>query len=114
MRAGALAAVAALAASVGGVGCHASIATEKPIPIRPIATPAMQTIDGALALPQGDQTHISVVEADGRRTVLVVSQSMMDGLGPGAKTGARVRVIGEPATLNGASAIRVTSIMLVP
>ena len=109
-----LVAAAGSCAASAVLGCHASIATERPIPLRPIAAPAMVTIVGALELPKGEQLRTLVIEPDGTRTVLVVSQSVIDGLGPGAKTGAQVRVTGEPATYNGAAAIRVTSIMLVP
>ena len=106
---------AALAASAAALACGKSNGvTTKPIPIRPIAAPAVQTIEGSLALPTGDETHTMVVDAVGKRTVLVLSPGMLEGLGTGAKTGAQVRVIGEPATLNGAPAIRVTSIVLAP
>jgi len=98
------------------VACGKSnAAVQRPIPIKPIAAPAVQTITGLLELPAGDQPHSAIVEQGGKRTLLVVSQNMIDALGPGARApGAQIRVTGEPATLNGAPAIRVTSIALVP
>src|SRR5256885_1503746 len=114
MRARGRAVAAALAAMVAAIACHASFSTQEPIPIKPIAAPVTVTIVGALSLPAGEQVRTEVVERDGTRTALAMSSGMLEGLGPGAKTGAQVRVIGEPATLNGAPAIRVTSIALVP
>jgi hypothetical protein len=112
---GAAAAAWVLAASAGMTACSKSAtAVPKPIPIKPIAAPAVMTVTGLLELPAGEQLHTSVI-ADGKRLLLVLSPNMIDALGPGARTpGAQVRVTGEPATLNGAPAIRVTSIALVP
>jgi hypothetical protein len=112
----------AVAASLVALGLACAKAPEmRPIPVPVLAAPAMVTITGALDIVVGDPTGVgaeqvraSVVEADGKRTALVMVRRQLDDLGAAARQpGTRVRVTGEPATLNGAPAIRVTNIMLV-
>lgn len=87
-----------------------------------MAVPPTQTMVGILDVVVGDPAagtgveyvNASLVDDAGKRTALVMVRRQLDALGVGARQpGTRVRVVGEPVTVNGAPGLRVTSVTLV-
>lgn len=111
-----------LIAAALAVGCAAP--ARQTIDTPPVQAAAItHTIIGVLDLVIGDPASgagserilAALVDSIGNRTPLVLVREQLDGLGPDArKPGFRVRVVGEPATLHGAPALRVLSISATP
>jgi hypothetical protein len=62
---------------------------------------------------EGERVRAAIVDSSGKRTPLLLLRAQLDALGAEARRpGVRVRVTGQPTTLDGVAAVRVIAITL--